>query len=77
LLWYLNNLAFALNTHLSVVGSDSMLKMKDVEAGEAADAKKGSADNGGGISATGFKVLVLLAVQNCSKNLIMRYAVKV
>mmetsp|Transcript_7959 Transcript_7959/g.18173 ORF Transcript_7959/g.18173 Transcript_7959/m.18173 type:complete len:373 (-) Transcript_7959:371-1489(-) len=31
---------------------------------------------GGGISSTGLKVLALLAVQNCSKNLIMRYAVQ-
>ena len=31
----------------------------------------------GGITATGLKVLALLAVQNCSKNLIMRYAVQV
>jgi hypothetical protein len=54
-----------------------MSKMKDVEEGEPADAKKAAGDNGGGISATGLKVLVLLAVQNCSKNLIMRYAVKV
>jgi len=66
-----------LDTHLSVVGSDTMSKMKDVEEGEPADAKKAAGDNGGGISATGLKVLVLLAVQNCSKNLIMRYAVKV
>jgi len=54
-----------------------MSKMKDVEEGEPADAKKAACDYGGGISATGLKVLVLLAVQNCSKNLIMRYAVKV
>ena len=32
--------------------------------------------SGGGITAAGLRVLVLLAIQNCSKNLIMRYAVK-
>jgi hypothetical protein len=30
-----------------------------------------------GLTSTGLKVLVLLAVQNCSKNLVMRYAVQV
>jgi UDP-sugar transporter A1/2/3 len=32
--------------------------------------------SGGFVTATGLKVLALLAIQNCSKNLIMRYAVK-
>jgi hypothetical protein len=57
--------------------SESMIQAKDVEAGEAMDDKKGGGDSGSGITATGLKVLVLLAVQNCSKNLIMRYAVQV
>jgi len=30
-----------------------------------------------GLSSTGLKVLGLLAVQNCSKNLVMRYALQV
>jgi hypothetical protein len=57
--------------------SESMMQAKDVEAGVAVDDKKGGGDSGSGISATGLKVLVLQAVQNCSKNLIMRYAVQV
>lgn len=60
--------------------SDPMV-VKDVEsvregaAVDSVDPKKGG-DVSGAISATGLKVLVLLAVQNCSKNLIMRYAVQ-
>jgi UDP-sugar transporter A1/2/3 len=33
-------------------------------------------NNSGGISSTGLKVLILLAVQNSSKNLLMRYVMK-
>ena len=41
-----------------------------------ADASALSQPPPGTMTATGFKVLCLLAVQNCSKNLVMRYAVQ-
>lgn len=37
---------------------------------------KPTTPSSGGITATGLKVLILLAVQNCSKNLLLRYVMK-
>ena len=52
---------------------------KDIEeqhsAPESFDPKQ-NANSGSGISAMGLKVLILLAVQNSSKNLLMRYVMK-
>lgn len=48
----------------------------DPEDPHTNDAGKIKDNNGSGISAMGLKVLILLAVQNSSKNLLMRYVMK-
>ncbi|KAL3909706.1 MAG: hypothetical protein SGILL_007982 [Bacillariaceae sp.] len=52
----------------------------DANTPQKASPTKASTENGGssggGISSTGLKVLILLAVQNSSKNLLMRYVMK-
>lgn len=67
------------NTTIDQGDSESTTMMmsskKDVELGQS-NGKKAEESNGGGISSAGLKVLALLAVQNCAKNLIMRAAVK-
>ena len=58
--------------------ADQRQLLDEVQHRKSDDAPASAQGQGGGgqITRTGLKVLCLLAVQNCSKNLIMRYAVK-
>ena len=47
----------------------------DMNLSDSPSAKKAEAGGGGSISKMGLRVLLLLAVQNCAKNLVMRAAV--
>ena len=47
----------------------------DMNLSDCPSAKKAEAGGGGAISKMGLRVLLLLAVQNCAKNLVMRAAV--
>lgn len=64
-------------TGKSMVMDDSNKKERDTPAsGSLSLEGEKQAKNGAAISAMGLKVLLLLAVQNCSKNLLVRYVMK-
>lgn len=57
--------------------SSSSGETKPLVGPDSSDSKKGDSDpSSSGITSTGLKVLLLLAVQNCSKNLLLRFVMK-
>jgi solute carrier family 35 (UDP-sugar transporter), member A1/2/3 len=56
--------------------SDRLLAGSESKVSSSGNGGSGSSSSGSGITAMGWKVLILLAVQNSSKNLLMRYVMK-